>query len=88
MAARTVQVTGISCGQTGALDTIMESHVAEIGIQKKQRSIWPWILGLLILALLVWVAVQVLDADVSESDADIVSVAAHADGRTGGAVAR
>lgn len=28
--------------------------MADINVERKQRSIWPWILGLILLALLIW----------------------------------
>lgn len=28
--------------------------MADINVERKQRSIWPWILGLVLLALLIW----------------------------------
>jgi len=28
--------------------------MADINVERKQRSIWPWIVGLLVLALLIW----------------------------------
>jgi hypothetical protein len=37
--------------------------VAEIKIERKQRSILPWILGLILLALVIWGATQLMDRD-------------------------
>lgn len=31
-----------------------ETPMADINVERKQRSIWPWILGLILLALLIW----------------------------------
>lgn len=35
--------------------------MAEIGIQKKKGSIWPWIIGLIVAALLIWALTEMLD---------------------------
>jgi hypothetical protein len=37
--------------------------VAEIRIERKQQSILPWILGLALLALLIWGLAQAFDRD-------------------------
>ena len=37
--------------------------VAEINVERKQPSIWPWIVGLIVLALLVWILVERFGAD-------------------------
>jgi hypothetical protein len=37
--------------------------VADIDIQKKETAIWPWIVGLLVLALLVWAALSLFGGD-------------------------
>jgi hypothetical protein len=28
--------------------------VADINVERRERSVWPWIIGLIILALLIW----------------------------------
>lgn len=48
--------------------------MAEIGVEKKS-SIWPWILGLLVLALAIWGMVELLDDDEPEI-AEVVAPAA------------
>jgi hypothetical protein len=35
--------------------------VAEINIERKQRSIVPWILGLVLLLLVIWALVKTMD---------------------------
>lgn len=35
--------------------------MAEIRVERKQRRIWPWVLGLLLLGLVIWVAAEVFD---------------------------
>lgn len=35
--------------------------MADINVQKKGASIWPWILGLLVAALLIWALVGFFD---------------------------
>jgi hypothetical protein len=37
--------------------------MAEIQIERKDTSIWPWILGILLLALLIWGIYEALDDD-------------------------
>ena len=40
-----------------------EETVADISVERKDRSIWPWILGLLLLGLLIWGLLELLDND-------------------------
>ena len=40
--------------------------MAEINVERKGASIWPWILGLLVLLLLGWAIVELLDSDEPE----------------------
>jgi hypothetical protein len=37
--------------------------VADINVERKGPSIWPWIVGLIVLALLIWALTQVLGRD-------------------------
>lgn len=37
--------------------------MAEINIQKKKRPVWPWILGIIIAAAVIWVIVELVDRD-------------------------
>jgi hypothetical protein len=37
--------------------------VADINVERKGPSIWPWIIGLIVLALLIWALTQVLGRD-------------------------
>lgn len=37
--------------------------MADIYVQRKGPSIWPWIIGLLVLALLIWALVQLFEED-------------------------
>ena len=37
--------------------------MADINVERKQRSIWPWIVGLLVLALLIWLLASMLNGD-------------------------
>lgn len=41
--------------------------MAEIRVERKRTRIWPWILGLLVAALLVWAVTQALDNDRNEA---------------------
>ncbi len=40
--------------------------MADINVERKSTNIWPWILGLLVLALLIWVLVEAFDTDEPE----------------------
>jgi len=37
--------------------------VADINVERKGPSIWPWIIGLIVLALLIWALVEMFGAD-------------------------
>lgn len=37
--------------------------MAEINVQRKEKSILPWIIGLVVLALLAWVLISMLGED-------------------------
>lgn len=41
--------------------------MADINVERKQRSIWPWILGLLVLALLIWLLASMFNRDDDET---------------------
>lgn len=47
--------------------------MADINVQKKGASIWPWILGLLVAALLIWALMGLFGED--EDDAQLVEPA-------------
>ena len=47
--------------------------MAEINLEHKKRSIWPWILGLIVLALLIWLAVEMMDRDEPEVVGGVVN---------------
>lgn len=40
--------------------------MADINVERKGPSIWPWIIGLLVLALLIWALVEMFDSDEPE----------------------
>ena len=56
--------------------------VADINVERKQPSIWPWVVGLVVLALLIWVGVEMFRGDPGEgaavTDRDTTSVGAPA----------
>lgn len=41
--------------------------MADINVERKQRSILPWILGLLVLALLIWLLASMFNGDDDET---------------------
>lgn len=41
--------------------------MAEINLERKKRPIWPWIVGLLVLMLLIWLLLEAMDRDEPES---------------------
>lgn len=41
--------------------------MAEIRVERKRTRIWPWILGLLVVALLAWAATEMMDNDRNEA---------------------
>lgn len=47
--------------------------MAEINLEHKKRAIWPWILGLIVLLLLVWLVVEMTDRDEPEVIGGVVS---------------
>lgn len=40
--------------------------MADINVERKGPSIWPWIIGLLVLALLIWAIAEMVDTDEPE----------------------
>lgn len=50
--------------------------MAEIKVERKGRSIWPWIVGLVVLALVVWLAIGYLGGGEMEEAANEVTDAA------------
>jgi hypothetical protein len=50
------------------LDTAADSQtrrriVADINVERKGPSIWPWIIGLIVLALIIWALTQMFRTD-------------------------
>jgi hypothetical protein len=37
--------------------------VADINVERRNPSIWPWIIGLVVLALLIWAVAELLSGD-------------------------
>lgn len=37
--------------------------MADINVERKERSIWPWIIGLIVLALLLWALLKMFHKD-------------------------
>ncbi|MEL6924062.1 MAG: hypothetical protein AAFO94_08445, partial [Bacteroidota bacterium] len=49
--------------------------MAEIRIEKKERSLWPWLLGLLLLLLGIWAVIEAGDDDYDNESWEEVSAA-------------
>lgn len=50
--------------------------MAEINVERKGPSLWPWILGLLTLALLIWALTSFFDRAPEVDDAPLAEPAA------------
>lgn len=52
--------------------------MAEINVKRKGPSIWPWVVGLIVLGLLIWVLTEFFgdDADEPVAPAETVGMAA------------
>lgn len=37
--------------------------MADINIERKRSSVWPWVIGLIVLAALIWALTQLFDRD-------------------------
>jgi hypothetical protein len=37
--------------------------MADIDVERKSPSVWPWVIGLLVLALLIWALVEMFGGD-------------------------
>lgn len=46
--------------------------MADINVERKGPSIWPWIVGLIVLALLAWLLMSVLGDDEVEREGTVV----------------
>jgi len=46
-------VRGVTLGR-GETSTTKEGDVAEIKVERRERSVWPWIIGALVLLALIW----------------------------------
>lgn len=55
--------------------------MADIDIQEKKGSVWPWVIGLLALVLIVWVGMEVLGDDDEEFAATVPGMEQPADPR-------
>lgn len=48
--------------------------MADINVERKGPSIWPWIIGLLVLALLIWAIAEMVDTDDVRDVAEVEEV--------------
>jgi hypothetical protein len=49
-----------------AVRTSRRNPVADINVERRTRSIWPWIIGLLVLAALAWFLLSMFSGDDGE----------------------
>ena len=40
--------------------------MAEIQVERKKATVWPWVLGLLLLALVAWAAIEMIDVNAND----------------------
>lgn len=56
--------------------------MADIRVERKGRSVWPWIVGLVVLALLIWAVMEMVEGNQAEMvDEDPVATGAPAAGQ-------
>lgn len=60
---REFRETGREHRETGRVSQGGRGHRADINVERKRPSIWPWIVGLLVLSLLIWAIAEMVDRD-------------------------
>lgn len=53
--------------------------MADVRVERREPSIWPWIIGLLVLSLLIWLLVEVFGSDDAARDEPAVEQPAMAE---------
>lgn len=48
--------------------------MAEIRVERKRTSLLPWILGILLLALVIWAVAESMDNDVEDADTAVSAI--------------
>jgi hypothetical protein len=48
--------------------------MAEIRVERKRTSLLPWILGILLLALIIWAVAESMDNDADDVDTTVSSI--------------
>jgi putative exporter of polyketide antibiotics len=48
--------------------------MAEIRVERKRTSLLPWILGILLLALIIWAVAESMDNDVDDADTAVSAI--------------
>lgn len=48
--------------------------MAEIRVERKRTSLLPWILGILLLALVIWAVAESMDNDVDDADTAVSAI--------------
>ena len=50
--------------------------MAEIRVERKRTSLLPWILGILLLALIIWAVAESMDNDIDDADTAVSAIGA------------
>jgi hypothetical protein len=45
--------------------------VADINVERKQPSVWPWVIGLIVLALVIWALVEMFGGNDGTAGMDV-----------------
>ena len=48
--------------------------MAEIRVERKRTSLLPWILGILLLALIIWAVAESMDSDADDADTTVSAI--------------
>ena len=48
--------------------------MAEIRVERKRTSLLPWILGILLLALIIWAVAESMDNDADDANTEVSAI--------------
>ena len=48
--------------------------MAEIRVERKRTSLLPWILGILVLALIIWAVAESMDNDADDANTEVSAI--------------